>query len=67
MPNPFGYVRVRSGQLKEFTGISAPYEPPERPDLEFRTGQLTVPECVGLLLDKLRQTVTYLDKYINDS
>ena len=55
MPNPLGYVRARSGQLKEFTGISAPYELPERSDLEFRADQLSVSECVGLLLDKLRQ------------
>jgi len=48
------YARARSGQLKQFTGISAPYEPPERPDLEFRTDQLSVTECVGLLLDKIR-------------
>lgn len=49
------YARARSGELKQFTGISAPYEPPERPDLEFRTDQLSVTECVGLLLDKIKQ------------
>jgi len=48
------YARARAGQLKEFTGISAPYEPPERPDLEFRTDQLSVTECVALLLDKIK-------------
>jgi adenylyl-sulfate kinase len=48
------YVRARSGELKEFTGISAPYEPPERPDLEFRTDRLSVTECVALLLDKIK-------------
>jgi adenylyl-sulfate kinase len=49
------YARARSGELKQFTGNSAPYEPPERPDLEFRTDQLSVTECVGLLLDKIKQ------------
>ena len=48
------YARARAGQLKEFTGISAPYEPPERPDLEFRPAQLSVTECVALLLDKIK-------------
>jgi adenylyl-sulfate kinase len=49
------YARARAGQVKEFTGISAPYEPPQNPDLELRTDQLTVTECVGLVLDKLKQ------------
>jgi len=52
------YARARGGQLKEFTGISAPYEPPEQPDLELRTDQLNVTECVALLLDKLKQLTT---------
>jgi len=49
------YVRARSGELKQFTGISAPYEPPDQPDLEFRTDQLSVTECVGLLLDRIKR------------
>jgi adenylyl-sulfate kinase len=49
------YARARSGELKQFTGISAPYEPPDCPDLEFRTDQLSVTECVGLLLDKIKR------------
>ncbi len=44
------YARARTGELKEFTGISAPYEPPEKPDLELRTDLLSAPECCALLL-----------------
>jgi len=33
------YARARSGQLKGFTGIDDPYEPPDSPDLELRPGQ----------------------------
>jgi len=44
------YARARTGELKEFTGISAPYEPPERPDLQLRTDLLSAPECSALLL-----------------
>ena len=36
------YAKARQGQLREFTGITAPYEPPENPEVELRTDQLTV-------------------------
>jgi adenylyl-sulfate kinase len=49
------YARARTGELKEFTGISAPYEPPEHPDLELRTDQLSVTDCVALLLDTIKR------------
>jgi len=48
------YARARAGGLKEFTGISAPYEAPEQPELEVRTDQLTVPQCVAAILDRLK-------------
>jgi len=44
------YVRARAGKLKDFTGISAPYEPPENPDVELRTDQHTVAESVELVM-----------------
>lgn len=48
------YAKARGGQLKEFTGISAPYEAPEQPELELRTDQLTVPQCVAAIVEKLK-------------
>src|SRR5438093_5148691 len=47
------YARARAGKLKDFTGISAPYEPPENPDVELRTDQHTVAESVELVLRHL--------------
>jgi adenylylsulfate kinase len=44
------YKKARAGQIPEFTGISAPYEPPERPELVLDTGALRVEESVGALL-----------------
>ena len=44
------YKKARAGQIPEFTGISAPYEAPERPELVLDTGKLTVPESVAALL-----------------
>ena len=40
------YRRARAGQILEFTGVSAPYEPPERPDLHLPTDRLSVAEAV---------------------
>ena len=44
------YRRARSGELKDFTGISAPYEPPAAPELELRSGEKTVEACLAELL-----------------
>ena len=47
------YARARTGELKDFTGISAPYEPPEKPDLELRTDLLSAAECSAQLLARI--------------
>jgi bifunctional enzyme CysN/CysC len=49
------YARARANEIKEFTGISAPYEPPERPELELPTDQLTVAESVARIIEYLEQ------------
>jgi len=49
------YAKARAGEIKEFTGISAPYEPPEKPELELHTGRLRVTECVSAILDQLNK------------
>ncbi len=43
------YKKARAGQLPEFTGISAPYEIPEQPELRLRTAGRTVDEAVAEL------------------
>lgn len=40
------YARARRGEIKDFTGVSAPFEAPEHPDLSLDTSQLTVEESV---------------------
>jgi adenylylsulfate kinase len=47
------YKKARAGIIKEFTGISAPYEPPEKPEIHLRTDQLTVAESVLAAMDYL--------------
>lgn len=47
------YAKARAQELKEFTGVSAPYEAPEHPELELRTDQLTIAESVTKILEYL--------------
>jgi adenylylsulfate kinase len=44
------YRRARAGEIPEFTGISAPYEAPLRPELVLDTNRQTVEESVGAIL-----------------
>ena len=48
------YKKARAGQIPEFTGISAPYEAPENPELHIRTDQHSIEECVEMVLSYLR-------------
>ncbi|MBN2009735.1 adenylyl-sulfate kinase [candidate division KSB1 bacterium] len=47
------FEKARAGIIKEFTGISAPYEAPEHPELVVKTGELTLEESAGVVLDYL--------------
>lgn len=44
------YVKARRGEIRDFTGISAPFEVPEHPALSLDTSQLTVEESVNRIL-----------------
>lgn len=46
------YGKARRGQVKDFTGIDSPYEPPENPDVTIDTENKTVEECVHMILEK---------------
>jgi bifunctional enzyme CysN/CysC len=48
------YRKARTGEIKEFTGVSAPYEPPVRPQLHVRTDVLSIDEEVELVVQCLR-------------
>ncbi|KAK4250878.1 Adenylylsulfate kinase-domain-containing protein [Corynascus novoguineensis] len=49
------YKKARAGEIKDFTGISAPYEAPEAPEITIRTDQLSVEECVRKIVEYLAQ------------
>ena len=44
------YARARRGEVKDFTGISAPFEPPAAPDLNLDTSRMTLEEEVKALV-----------------
>ena len=45
------YARAHAGEIPDFTGVTAPYEVPERAELEIDTGALSVDESMALLKD----------------
>jgi adenylyl-sulfate kinase len=44
------YAKARAGQLKEFTGVSAPYEVPGNPEINLHTDTTTPQEAVGQII-----------------
>ena len=52
------YARARSGEIRDFTGISAPYESPEAPDLVVDTAANDVASCV-------ERVVTYVETVLS--
>lgn len=47
------YKKAREGIIKEFTGISAPYEPPRNPEIHLRTHEYGIDSCVQIILNYL--------------
>ena len=45
------YKKARRGEIADFTGVSAPYEAPENPDLVIDTAGLTVDQSLSRLMD----------------
>jgi adenylylsulfate kinase len=47
------YKRARAGELKGFTGIDDPYEPPVDPEVECKTDQQDISQCADQVIHKL--------------
>lgn len=47
------YKRARAGEIRDFTGIDSPYEPPVAPDVVLETGRESAEESVARLLGLL--------------
>jgi adenylylsulfate kinase len=48
------YKKARAGEIKDFTGVNAPYEAPDSPDVEIVTDGLSIEECVLRIYDKIK-------------
>ena len=51
------YASARRGELRNFTGIDDPYEPPEHPELVLDTRTATIDESVAQVLDRFAETL----------
>jgi len=49
------YKKARTGQIADFTGISSPYESPEKPELSVNTGNEELDECVQQVIGEMVQ------------
>ncbi len=49
------YKKAQSGEIKDFTGISAPYYPPLNPEIILDTTKMTVSDCSDLILNFIKK------------
>jgi len=49
------YKKARAGEVKQFTGVSDPYEPPLNPELTIDAAAMSPSEAAALVLDQLEQ------------
>ncbi|NJL89154.1 MAG: adenylyl-sulfate kinase [Coleofasciculaceae cyanobacterium SM2_1_6] len=49
------YKKARSGEIKQFTGVSDPYDSPLNPTVECRTDQETIDESVAKIITKMTE------------
>ena len=52
------YKKARKGEIKNMTGISAPYEPPLNPDIQINTEETTVIEAARQIIKFINQKLT---------
>lgn len=52
------YKKAKTGQIKNMTGVSAPYEVPENPDIEINTETETITQGVNKVLDYIKSKLS---------
>ena len=60
------YKKARLGEIPDFTGVSAPYEVPENPELIIDTGVLTVADSLDLLNQYVENNFSLEDGPVDD-
>ena len=53
------YKKARAGEVKNFTGISSPYEEPTNPDVVIATDQMSVEQSMEVLIKAIVPCITY--------
>ena len=53
------YAKARKGEIKNFTGISSPYEIPKNPNLIVDTSKLNVDQCVDKIMNSIKSKIQY--------
>ena len=48
------YKKARTGEIKDFTGVSSPYERPEKAELTINTDDNNIENCIEMILDYLK-------------
>lgn len=54
------YKKARRGEIKNFTGIDSPFEPPENPDIELKTHLESIEESIEKALRVILPEITYV-------
>ena len=49
------YKKARAGEILNFTGITSPYEIPEKPEVEINTAMMSLEESIDILIDLLKE------------
>jgi adenylylsulfate kinase len=52
------YKRARAGEIKDFTGISSPFEAPKNPDVEIDTSVVSIKDSVEIIFNNIRDRIT---------
>ncbi|MDJ0757835.1 MAG: adenylyl-sulfate kinase [Woeseiaceae bacterium] len=47
------YKKARAGEIKNFTGIDDPYEPPLKPEIHLKTDEMSIEDEIQLIIDYL--------------
>jgi adenylylsulfate kinase len=57
------YKKARAGEIKNFTGIDDPYEPPENPEIHLRTDAMTLEDEVSTIIEYLIRNEIIREQY----
>lgn len=52
------YKKARIGEIKDFTGISSPFDVPSCPDIEIDTSKISIKESIDLIFNKIIDRIT---------